>query len=357
MPILHAYTAIRIHKSSTAPCSNRDLDRHRLRSTAGRNSQSHQKVECDRSPSTKAFGVVTDPSIQRLDGKVAIVTGGGKGIGRSEALLMAQQGAKVVVSDVGVDERVRRADTVVSEINGAGGHAVAAADDLATFDGARQVVATALDHFGGLDIVINNAGLRAANAIQDITDEDFDIVVGSHLKATYGMIKYAAPIFLEQGSGVILNTSSESGLGHPYNSAYAAAKEGITGLTRTVARELGTCGVRCNQIRPRARGHPEPRVHGGVDEVQAPTRCARPLHPRLPRRSQSKIPPRRCRRTGSVAVHRRGSNGQRPRLLRNGRRGRPVVRTRARASHHPHRWVDTQPSRRARTRSPHPRPP
>jgi NAD(P)-dependent dehydrogenase (short-subunit alcohol dehydrogenase family) len=217
-----------------------------------------RKVARDKSPSTKAFGVVTEPSIQRLDGKVAIVTGGGKGIGRSEALLMAQQGAKVVVSDVGVDDRVRRADTVVSEINEAGGHAVAAADDLATFDGARQVVATALDHFGGLDIVINNAGLRAANAIQDITDEDFDIVVGSHLKATYGMIKYAAPIFLEQGSGVILNTSSESGLGHPYNSAYAAAKEGITGLTRTVARELGTCGVRCNQIRPRAEGTQSP---------------------------------------------------------------------------------------------------
>jgi 3-oxoacyl-[acyl-carrier protein] reductase len=116
------------------------------------------------------------------------------------------------------------------------------------------VVATALGHFGRLDIVVNNAGLRAANAIQDVSEEDFDVILGSHLKATFAMIKHAAELFTEQRAGVILNTSSESGLGHPYNSAYAAAKEGITGLTRTVARELGPYGVRCNQIRPRAEG-------------------------------------------------------------------------------------------------------
>ena len=162
------------------------------------------------------------------------------------------------MSDVGADDGVRRADTVAAEINAAGGRAVADPHDLATFEGARAVIATALDHFGGLDIVLNNAGLRAANAIGDMTEDDFDLVVGSHLKATYGTIKYAAPVFIEQGSGVILNTSSESGFGHPYNSAYAAAKEGITGLTRTIARELGPYGVRCNQIRPRAEGTQDP---------------------------------------------------------------------------------------------------
>jgi NAD(P)-dependent dehydrogenase (short-subunit alcohol dehydrogenase family) len=193
-------------------------------------------------------------NLDRLAGKVAIVTGSGRGIGRAEALLMARQGAKVVVSDIGVEDGTFRADTVVSEINAAGGQAVAATPDLATFAGARQVVATALGHFGRLDILINNAGLRAANAIQDISEEDFDLVVGSHLKATFGTIKHAAAVFAEQRTGVILNTSSESGLGHPYNSAYAAAKEGITGLTRTIARELGPYGVRCNQIRPRAEG-------------------------------------------------------------------------------------------------------
>ena len=159
-----------------------------------------------------------------------------------------------MVSDVGADDGVLRADAVATEINAAGGRAVADPHDLATFDGTRAVIATALDHFGGLDIVLNNAGLRAADAIGDMTEEDFDLVVGSHLKATYGMIKHAAPVLMEQRSGVILNTSSESGLGHPYNSAYAAAKEGITGLTRTIARELGPYGVRCNQIRPRSEG-------------------------------------------------------------------------------------------------------
>jgi 3-oxoacyl-[acyl-carrier protein] reductase len=188
----------------------------------------------------------------RLAGKVAIVTGGGKGIGRAEAILMAREGAKVVVSDIGVDDGVVRAETVAGEIDAMGGAAVAVTDDIGTFDGARRVVQAALEACGGLDIVLNNAGLRAVNAIQDFTEAEYDLVLGSHLKATFGMIKHAAPVFVAQGSGVILNTSSESGLGHPYNAAYAAAKEGITGLTRSVARELGPHGIRCNQIRPRA---------------------------------------------------------------------------------------------------------
>jgi NAD(P)-dependent dehydrogenase (short-subunit alcohol dehydrogenase family) len=194
----------------------------------------------------------------RLADKVAVVTGGGRGIGRAEAHLMAQQGAKVVVSDVGVEDGDSCAGRVAGEINAAGGVAVAATQDLATFEAARQVIGIALDHFGRLDIVLNNAGLRAPNAIQDISEDDFDVVVGSHLKATFGMIKYSAEVFAAQRAGVILNTSSESGLGHPYNSAYAAAKEGITGLTRSIARELGPHGVRCNQIRPRAEGTQSP---------------------------------------------------------------------------------------------------
>ncbi len=195
---------------------------------------------------------------KRLAGKVAIVTGSGQGIGRAEAILMAQEGAKVVVSDLGVDDGVSRAEKVAAEINAEGGEAIASTRDLGTFEGARAVVEAAVERFGGLHILLNNAGLRSANAIQDIEEEDFDKVLGSHLKATFGTIKYAAPVFLEQHAGVILNTSSESGMGHPYNSAYAAAKEGITGLTRTVARELGPSGIRCNQIRPRAEGTQAP---------------------------------------------------------------------------------------------------
>jgi 3-oxoacyl-[acyl-carrier protein] reductase len=197
---------------------------------------------------------MTDPEGGRLAGKVAIVTGSGHGIGRAEAILMAQEGARIVVSDLGVDDGTPRADAVTAEIIAGGGKATPAMADLATFEGARSVVQTAVDQFGRLDIVLNNAGLRAPNAIQDLTEADYEKVLDSHLKATFAMIKYAAPIFLEQGNGVILNTSSESGLGHPYNSAYAAAKEGITGLTRSIARELGPSGIRCNQIRPRAEG-------------------------------------------------------------------------------------------------------
>jgi NAD(P)-dependent dehydrogenase (short-subunit alcohol dehydrogenase family) len=205
----------------------------------------------------------------RLAGKVAIITGSGHGIGREEALLMAGEGARVVISDIGADDGVSRAESVAAELAAMGGTAVPFTDDIATFEGSRRAVETALEQLGGLDIVLNNAGLRAFGAIQDITEDQFDMILGSHLKATYGLIKHAAPGFIAQQSGVILNTSSESGLGHPHNTAYAAAKEGITGLTRSVARELGPLGVRCNQIRPRAMGTQAPEFVAGMARYKA----------------------------------------------------------------------------------------
>jgi NAD(P)-dependent dehydrogenase (short-subunit alcohol dehydrogenase family) len=191
---------------------------------------------------------------RRLEGKVAVVTGSGsrKGIGRAEALLLGYEGARVVVNDIGTDDRFGSAAAVVDEVRAGGGEAIASVDDIATFKGARRLIERAVEAFGGLDILVNNAGLRAAGPIQDITEAQYDAVVNSHLRASFGTIKYAVPIFLRQESGVILNTSSESGMGHPFNAAYSAAKEGITGLTRTIARELGPHGIRCNQIRPRS---------------------------------------------------------------------------------------------------------
>src|SRR5208282_2924747 len=106
--------------------------------------------------------------------------------------------------------------------------------------------------FGRLDILINNAGLRGGNPIDKMTEEEWDRVVDSHLKSSFAMIKFAVPVFKHQGGGVIVNTGSEAGLGMIFNSAYAAAKEGIAGLTRSVAREQGRFGIRCNMIRPRA---------------------------------------------------------------------------------------------------------
>jgi 3-oxoacyl-[acyl-carrier protein] reductase len=197
---------------------------------------------------------------QRLAGKVAIVSGSGRGIGRCEAMLLAEQGAKVIVNDIGKDpDGKRRADKVAEEIRGAGGEAIASTDSISTLDGAHRTVETAITKFGGLDILINNAGLRAAYPIDEITEEQWNLVLDSHLKGTYALIKYAVPIFKRQRSGIIINTGSESGLGHPFNSAYAAAKEGIAGLTRSLARELGRYGIRCNMIRPRAAtpGGPE----------------------------------------------------------------------------------------------------
>jgi 3-oxoacyl-[acyl-carrier protein] reductase len=190
---------------------------------------------------------------QRLVGKRAIVTGAGRGIGRCEALLFAIQGAKVVVSDIGSDrEGASTASKVADEITTSGGEAVHTTDSVATLEGAQRTVETAVRSFGGLDILVNNAGLRAGNPIDKLSEEQWHLVLDSHLKATFAMMKFAVPIFRREGGGVIVNTGSEAGLGMIFNSAYAAAKEGIAGLTRSVAREQGRFGIRCNMIRPRA---------------------------------------------------------------------------------------------------------
>lgn len=190
---------------------------------------------------------------QRLIGKRAIVTGAGRGIGRCEALLFARQGAKVVVSDIGTDsEGASTALKLADEITAEGGQAVPTTDSVATLEGAQRTIDAAVQSFGGLDILVNNAGLRAGNPINKLTEEQWHSVLDSHLKATFAMIKFAVPVFKRQGGGVIVNTGSEAGLGMIFNSAYAAAKEGIAGLTRSVAREQGRFGIRCNMIRPRA---------------------------------------------------------------------------------------------------------
>jgi len=189
----------------------------------------------------------------KLAGKVAVVTGSGRGIGRAEAMTLARLGASVVVSDFGRDESGRgRADVVVDEIKQAGGEAAAASEDLASPDGARRTIEAAVDTFGGLDFLVNNAGMRAGNPIHKLTEEQWDLVVDTHLKASYLTIRFAIPHMRARGGGVIVNTGSEAGLGMPFNAAYAAAKEGLAGLTRSIAREHGRSNIRCNLIRPRA---------------------------------------------------------------------------------------------------------
>jgi 3-oxoacyl-[acyl-carrier protein] reductase len=189
---------------------------------------------------------------RRLVGKVAIVTGAGGGIGRAHARLLAAQGASVVVNDLGTRAGADAA-SVVAEIESEGGTAVANTGS-ATWDGAAGIIATAVDVFGKIDIVINNATAGHNNDLWRFTEEEWDLTVGVNLKGYFAMIREAAPYFCEQGSGAIVNTSSASGFGHPSHIAYASAKEGVVGLTRTVARELGRFGVRCNAIRPHALG-------------------------------------------------------------------------------------------------------
>ena len=193
---------------------------------------------------------------QSLSGKVAIVTGAGRGLGRAEALALAAAGARVVVNDLGggvfgggASSEV--AEAVVKEIHDSGADAVANGDDIATMDGARRLVHTALDTFGRLDILVNNAGIVRPAPIWEMTETDWDLTAAVHLKGHFATTRYAAELFKAQRGGVIINTASESGLGHWGMSNYSAAKEGIVGFTRSIARELGSYGVRCNAMRPR----------------------------------------------------------------------------------------------------------
>ena len=190
--------------------------------------------------------------MKRLEGKVAIVTGAGGGIGKQHALLLAEQGAKVVVNDLG---RRTGADAagVVAEITAAGGAAVANSDS-ATSDGAEGIVEQAIDAYGRVDILINNATAAVINDLWRYTDKQWDLGLAVNLKGYFAMIRSVAPHLCRQGSGAIVNTSSGSGFGHPGAVAYASAKEGVIGLTRTVAYEIARFGVRCNAIRPFATG-------------------------------------------------------------------------------------------------------
>jgi 3-oxoacyl-[acyl-carrier protein] reductase len=193
-------------------------------------------------------------SRKRLVGKVGIVTGAGAGIGRAEAMLFAEQGAKVVVNDIAVKNGESIAQAVVDEIRTQGGEAVANTDSVAELHGAERLVKTAIDAFGRLDILVNNAGITNFIPVYDLTESDWDRMMAVHLKGSFGTIKFASPIMCKQRSGVIINTGSESGLGRVFGANYCAAKEGIIGPTRALARELGRFNVRCNAIRPRAAG-------------------------------------------------------------------------------------------------------
>jgi NAD(P)-dependent dehydrogenase (short-subunit alcohol dehydrogenase family) len=194
---------------------------------------------------------------KRLEGKVAIVTGAGRGIGAAHAMALAMHGAKVVVNDPGVNRdgtgSSNVADDTVAAIKKAGGVAVANYDSVATPEGGEAIVKCAVEKLGGIHILVNNAGFLRDKTCWTMTPEEFDLVVKVHLYGHFNTIRAAAPIMRQQRWGRIINTSSEAGaIGNFGQINYSAAKEGIVGLTRVVGRELGKYGVTCNAIRPQA---------------------------------------------------------------------------------------------------------
>ena len=206
----------------------------------------------------------------RLDGKVAVVTGAGRGIGRGVALLLAEEGASVVVNDLGCDVNGAGsshdpADSVVEEIKSRGGDAVASYDDVSEMDGGEAVIRTAVDTFEHVDVLVNSVGILRDRMLYQMTPEEFDLVVRNNVKGTFAPTKFAAILFRQQRSGRIVNMTSDAGLGQIGRSNYAAASEGIIGLTRTVGRDLGRYGVTCNAISPLVETRLFP---GTVDEYR-----------------------------------------------------------------------------------------
>jgi NAD(P)-dependent dehydrogenase (short-subunit alcohol dehydrogenase family) len=200
-----------------------------------------------------------------LDGRVAVVTGGGRGLGREHALLLSEHGARLVINDLGVRHDGSGGDEapaaeVVAEIIAAGGAAIANFDDVATWDGARSMVSAAIEQYGDLDILVNNAGILRDSALVNMTEDDFDEVVRVHLKGHFAPTKWAAVHWREQHkAGVqrrrnVVHTSSTSGLyANPGQTNYGPAKSGIVTLSEIAAKELAKYGVVSNCVVPGAR--------------------------------------------------------------------------------------------------------
>jgi NAD(P)-dependent dehydrogenase (short-subunit alcohol dehydrogenase family) len=212
-----------------------------------------------------------------LPDKVAIVTGAGRGVGRGVARLLAAEGARVVVVDPGVnvdgsgfDHSV--AEQVVTEIRESGGEAVACTESVTTMAGGEKIVQTAVDNFGKLDIVVTCAGILRDRMIFNMTEQEWDDVIAVHLKGTFTVVKHACILFRQQRSGRIITFSSTSGLyGNSGQANYGAAKDGIAGFTRVVARDMGRYGVTANSISPSANT----RMVGTVPEEARQLRAAR----------------------------------------------------------------------------------
>ncbi|MHB1988635.1 MAG: SDR family oxidoreductase [Acidimicrobiales bacterium] len=221
-----------------------------------------------------------------LDGRVAIITGAGRGIGREHALLFASEGAKVVVNDLGGgvdgsgDDR-SPAEQVVDEIKAMGGEAISNGDNVADWEGGQRLVNAAVEAFGDLHVLVNNAGILRDRVLVNMTEQEWDAVIHVHLKGHFVPTRWAATYWREQSKagkevkGAVINTSSTSGLlGNPGQANYGAAKAGIAAFTIITAQELSRYGVRVNAIAPAARTRMTESTPGLSDIVQAPADAA-----------------------------------------------------------------------------------
>ncbi len=200
-----------------------------------------------------------------LEGKVAVITGAGRGIGREEALLMARHGAKVVVNDLGghfdgTGQSRTPAEEVVKEIRAGGGEAVVNFESVSDFKAAKRIIECALDNFRKLNIVVNNAGILRDRMIFNMSDDDFDAVIAVHLKGTFNLARHATAYWREQHkagnmlNGRLINTSSDSGLlGNAGQANYGAAKAAVAAMAIIIDREMEKYGVTANAIAPVAR--------------------------------------------------------------------------------------------------------
>jgi NAD(P)-dependent dehydrogenase (short-subunit alcohol dehydrogenase family) len=206
------------------------------------------------------------PRVGILDNRVAVITGAGRGIGREHALLFAAEGAKVVVNDLGGDwhglgSDAAPAQQVAHEVQAAGGEALANGDDVADFDGAGRLIAAAIDHYGRLDVLVNNAGILRDRFLINMSPDEWDGVIHVHLRGHFCTLRHAATHWRERSKAgesfdaAVINTASPVGLTLPNLGQinYAAAKAGIAAMTQVAAGELGRYGVRVNCIAPGAR--------------------------------------------------------------------------------------------------------
>jgi NAD(P)-dependent dehydrogenase (short-subunit alcohol dehydrogenase family) len=235
----------------------------------------------------------------RFDDRVAVVTGGGRGLGRSYALLLAARGAKVVVNDPGGSITGDGADAgpaheVAREIRAAGGQAVACTESVATPAGGRAIIDAALDTYGRIDILVHNAGNVRRASLRDMTYEDFDAVVDVHLRGAFHVVRPAFPVMCDAGYGRIVLTSSIGGLyGNHQVANYAVAKAGVVGLSNVAALEGASKGVRCNVIVPAA----VTRMAEGIDTSAYP-----PMEPELVAPVVGWLAHESCSVTGEVLI-------------------------------------------------------